>query len=142
MVWIVSAILLGLGLGVLGYYHSKTAYSLFVISMALFVFLSSYAKGLMSQNYSGSADIYIPIGEDGTTSAEGLGYLMFNAVDHMGALPQHIQLSIILFAVAFFVARIGTWVFTKLSVEPDRVETNAERKQRILAQYSMKEIPR
>ena len=142
MIWVISAVILGVGLGVLGYYFSKTAYSLFVISMGLFVFLSSYAKSLMPHSASGVSNIDVPVNDSGMTDGIGLIRLMFNAVDNMGMLPTHIQLSIVVFIFSFFIARIGTWVFTKFNVQPERVETNTDRKQRILAQYGMKDLPR
>ena len=142
MIWTLSAIGLGLGLGVLGFYFSKMAYSAFAGSMALFVFLSSYVTQVSPDMVSKDSSLTIPISETGSISEGGSVNLLFRFVDNMGLLPPHIQLALILFVVSFFVARIGTWLYTRLSVKAEKVESNADRRQRILAQYGMKDIPR
>jgi len=138
MIWMASAVVLGLILGIIGYYHSKLAYSAFMLSLSGFVFLSSYAKGLMGGG-GGGASMNVPIGSDGSTDIRGAGNLMFRAIDNMGMLPPHIQLSIIIFIGAFFVARIGTWFYMGVGQKPKKVESKADRKNRILAQYGYKD---
>ena len=138
MIWILSAIGLGLGLGIIGYYFSKAAYSLFTLSLTLFVFCSSYIRALTGGGTSNGASMDIPLGEDGTTNIPGAGKLIYRAIDNMGMLPEHVQLSIILFICAFFTARIGTWLYTGVGKKPKKVETKADRKKRILEQYGYK----
>jgi len=134
LIWMGSSVLLGLILGVIGYYHSKLAYSFFTLTLTGFVFLSSYAKALIGGSPS-NATVTVPMGEDGSTNIGGLGNLLYRAIDNMGMLPPHIQLSILLFVGAFFSARIGTWLYTGVGRKPKKVESNADRKKRILKQY-------
>jgi len=134
MVWILSAIALGLGLGVLGYYFSKAAYSLFLTSMSLFVFSSGIiAEKLGVERPAGV--VKVPGGEEGSQSVLAVGNVFFRAIDNMGMLPHHIQLSIVCFIVAFFLARIVTWGYVQFYPKKVVVEDKAARRKRVLAQY-------
>jgi len=127
MIWIIGAIALGLILGVIGYYFSKAAYSLFITTMGLF---GAFSFSLVDN---------VAVESTGQLSEFRLLDLLFKAVDNMGYLPQHIQLAIVVFIATFFIARIITWFLTKMNVNPKEVESTSDRKQRILEQYGYKD---
>lgn len=138
MIWIASAMGLGLGLGVLGYFFSKAAYSLFTLSMSAFVFGSSYLGGLMGIDTTPSK-VVVPVGEDGGTNIGALGNVIYRAIDNMGMLPEYIQMAIVVFIVTFFLARIATWGYLAFHPKKTVVEDRAAFKKRVLAEYGYKD---
>ena len=138
MIWIASAVGLGLGLGVLGYFFSKAAYSLFTLSITAFVFGSSFIGGLMGIDTTPS-EVVVPVGEEGGTSIGSFANVFYKAIDNMGMLPEHVQKAIIVFIVTFFLARLATWGYLAFHPKKTVVEDRAAFKKRVLAQYGYKD---
>jgi len=131
MVWIAGGGLLGIALGFLGYHHSKAASRLFGVCLLIIgVVTHFYIKftggfhGLAAQS-----------GENFFSTAIRKFGLVFEL---MGLLPMHVQISILVFVGAFFVARIIAW-FAAIN-KPEKVESLEARKKRILKSYGMKSM--
>ena len=136
IIWAVSAGALGLGLGYVGYFHSKIAYGIFTTCLSLFTFGSSYLVNLTGGDVAGMTAMQ---SETGNVLAMGIFKNLMRSVDAMGYLPFHVQVAILVFAVAFFLSRIATWA--GVSFGPSKAEeTAAERKKRVLKSYGMKSM--
>ena len=136
IIWGAGASVLGLFLGYLGYLHSKLAYSIFLTSLTVIVFSANYLVELTGGDTLGLADMH---SESGQILGFGILRNIMNAINAMGFLPFHVQVSILVFAVAFFIARIVTWA--RKTHGPDAPEeTSDERRQRILKSYGMKSM--
>lgn len=128
MIWVAGAGILGVGLGVLGYYYSKAAYAVFLMGLS--------GVAIVTNIYMGAS-----AGVVGMTSENKFGVLygmmrkISAAVDLVGQLPMHMQSAILTFIVTFFVARIGAWIY-QVKV-PKKEESLSARKQRILKSYGM-----
>jgi len=66
-----------------------------------------------------------------------LVFVYRNIIAMLNRLPQEAQDSIILFPVAFIVARLVSWIVSKF-IKPKAGETASERKKRILKEYGYK----
>jgi len=136
MIWILSALIFGVGLGALSFYHSKIAYVSVIMVMILFVTMSSFVREVTPEMVPKAAvAVETVIVGDGGVSEVGLLMLIYRFVDHMGLLPWHIQFSIILFTLSFVAGRVSIWARTHFNEEPEIIETENGRKNRILEQY-------
>ena len=134
IIWGVGAAVLGLFLGYLGYLYSKLAYSIFTSSILIFVYTSDFIVSLTGIEREPS-DI-------ASTGLLGVieGIVPFRkAIINMGYLPMNIQIAILIFAVTFFLSRIGTWARKSFGPKPAEESTEA-RRQRILKSYGMKSM--
>ena len=143
MIWILSALILGVGLGILSFYHSEIAYVSVIFVMILFVNMSSFVTEFSPEMVPKPAirpDVVIT--RDGGVSETGLLILIHRFVDHMGLLPWYVQFSIILFTLSFVAGRVSIWAHTHFKDAPETIETEENRKKRILEEYGYKdELP-
>jgi len=133
IIWGVLAILLGMGLGYLGYLYSKLAYSIFTTALGVVVFGSGYLVDLTGGDSSAVSAIQ---SESGQIMGIGILKSLMSAIDTMGYLPLHVQVAILIFAVTFFATRIATWAYQSFGPKPAE-ETAQARKARVLASYGM-----
>lgn len=133
IIWGVGATILGLGLGYLGYLYSKLAYSIFITSIGVITFFSKYLVDLTGGDAAGLAAMHT---DSGGMIAAGILKNIMSSIGAMGYLPTHVQVAIIICAVAFFGARIATWAHESFGSKPAE-ETAAARKARVLASYGM-----
>ena len=124
MIWIISAVLLGLILGVLGFYFSKLAISIFVTLTLSITATLLLIPGVEVENISGweSSHNYIDI--------------LYFLGGRFTTLPEHIQLAALLFTISFFVARIITWFLVRMSLMPRIFGTETCRVERMMEEYS------
>ena len=133
IIWSGVAGVLGLALGVLGYFHSKLAYSVFITALGAVTFLSHQIVGLTGGDIAGAAAMGT---EDGGIVAVGILKNLFAAIETMGLFPKHVQIAILVFALSFFLARILTWARTSFG-KPPAEESAANRRARVLRAYGM-----
>jgi len=128
VIWGLGAAGLGAGLGYLGYFHSKAAYSVFLIVMAVLAFISRYLTDLTGGQ----------IGDSTVTQTAMIKAFknVTSVIDGMGYLPTEAQFAIVVFIVTFFLGRLGTWAFKSFGPKPVP-ESTIERRKRILASYGM-----
>lgn len=132
LIWGAAAGISGLILGVLGYYHSKLAYTAFLASLS--------GIGFMANMFLSSAGASTQMGGGlGGQVVGGLLSKLMRPIEAMGYLPMHMQVAIIIFIVAFFVARIGVWSRQKFKKDGPEESLEARRK-RVLASYGMKSM--
>lgn len=133
VIWGAFATAFGLGLGYLGYLHSKLAYSIFITLLGVVTYFSSYVVDLVGGDSMAVSAMHAEAGQ-----IQGIGILknFMISIEAMGYLPQHVQMAILIFAVSFFLARIATWAYRSYGPKPAE-ESAAERKARVLASYGM-----
>jgi len=143
MIWILSALILGVGLGILSFYHSEIAYFSVISVMILFVNMSSSVIELSPEMVpKPGVPAEAVIAGEGGVSEVGLLILIYRFVDHMGLLPWYVQFSIILFTLSFVAGRVSIWAHTHFKDAPETIETEENRKKRILEEYGYKdELP-
>jgi len=119
MIWIISAILLGLILGILGVYFSRVAYGLFfTVFIASILFLPSEFTHF---NLHGHVMI----------KPEGFAHLG----KKLAGLPEYIQWAGFLFVIFFFLARIITWFMTRLNIIPSIRLDDVDPMERTIEEY-------
>ena len=128
MIWMASAGVLGIGLGVLGYYYSKTAYAIFLMGLSGIAIITNIYMGA-------SAGVVGMTSENKFGVFYGMLRKISTAIDLLGKLPMHMQTAIVTFTVTFFLARIGAWWYQ--TKRPKEEETLEARKQRVLKSYGM-----
>lgn len=120
IIWGLGALVVGSVLGILGFFYSKAAYTLFTIAMGVIGFL---AVNILPASTA--------------VSGPGLLKQITFAIDAMGYLPDHMQSAIVLFIAAFFLARICVWWYRTFRYKPVE-ETTDRRRARILKDYGFK----
>ena len=129
MIYIILAICLGLGLGYFSYAFQKAFFALMAAAIPIFGII--YFK------------VLLPLAKvAGAAAGLGGGDPITLIMALIGQLPQDMQSAIVILPMAAFGGRLMTWIYAKFIEKPAVEETLSDRKQRILAQYGMSEVPR
>jgi len=126
MIYILSAVLLGLGMGYFSYAFQKLFFAMMAASLPIIGIV--YFK------------VLVPLAKvAGGAAGLGSGDPITLITTLIGQLPQDMQSAIIIFPMAAFGGRLITWIHAKFIVKPAEEETKSDRKKRILEQYGYKD---
>jgi len=108
VVWGVFAIGFGVGLGYLGSFHSKMAYSIFAILLGVVTFFSSYIVDLVGGDSTAVSALHMEVRQN--TNADIWDHLV-TSVSAVNLLPRHVQIAFFIFAVTFLLSHILIVIF-------------------------------
>jgi len=108
IVWGIIAALFGVGLGYLGSFYSKMAYSIFAIFLGIVTFFSSYIVDMVGGDSMAVSALQM---EASQNTDAGLWDHFMTAVAAINVLPRHVQIAFILFALTFLVSQFLLFIY-------------------------------